>query len=184
MAEFRSGGSSSANVTGAEIDASDAGIALLSSGNALPQPTVIGNGGRKPPTEIIDDDAGSSVETGGTFDPTTDGIDFYESLEDMRVRLNNAVATSRRSDFPSSGTSELTVVGDGGTLATVRTPSGGVIVRCLSSIQGDTSQAGAGRSGRRRSALRVSSDQSDRRCRRRRARWQHPRRLLLQSGSG
>ncbi len=138
VAEFRSGGSSSANLSGTEIDASDAGITLLSSGNALPPSTVIGLGGRVPPTTVIDDDSGASVESGGTFDPTTDGIDFYESLEDMRVRLNNAVTTSRRSDFPSSGTSELTVLGDGGSQATVRTPRGGVAVRCLPSIQGDT----------------------------------------------
>ena len=45
-----------------------------------------------PPTLVIDDDATGDVETSGTFDPATDGIDFYESLEAMRVQVNNAVA--------------------------------------------------------------------------------------------
>ncbi|MEJ7703502.1 MAG: lamin tail domain-containing protein [Geodermatophilaceae bacterium] len=47
-------------------------------------PTVIGPGGRVPPTVVIEDDQFTS------FDPRTDGIDFYESLEGMLVQVNDA----------------------------------------------------------------------------------------------
>jgi predicted extracellular nuclease len=50
-------------------------------------PTVIGAGGRTPPTRIVDD-AGSAV-----FDAVNHGRDFYESLEGMLVTLPDAVAT-------------------------------------------------------------------------------------------
>jgi predicted extracellular nuclease len=97
---------------------------VTSSGNPLPAATVVGTGGRVPPGEVIDDDASGSVETSGTFDPTGDGIDFYESLEAMRVQLNDAVAVGPTSDF-----GEIPVVGDNGANAGVRTARGGVVVR-------------------------------------------------------
>jgi hypothetical protein len=34
-----------------------------------------------PPNKVIEDDAVGSVETSGSFDVDTDGIDFYESLD-------------------------------------------------------------------------------------------------------
>jgi hypothetical protein len=42
---------------------------------------------------VINDDGTGNVETSGVFDPATDGIDFYESLEGMLVQVNNPVAT-------------------------------------------------------------------------------------------
>ena len=39
-----------------------------------------------PPSTVIEDDATGSVETSGIFDPATDGIDFYESLEGSASR--------------------------------------------------------------------------------------------------
>ena len=53
-------------------------------GNALPAAVLIGTGGRLPPNMVIDDDGLTS------FDPATDGIDFYESMEGMRVTIDNA----------------------------------------------------------------------------------------------
>jgi predicted extracellular nuclease len=50
---------------------------------------VIGSGGRVPPSAVIEDDATGDVETSGTFDPGTDGIDFWESMEGMRVAEKN-----------------------------------------------------------------------------------------------
>ena len=55
----------------------------------LPAATVIGPGGRVPPTEVIDDDATGEIETSGVFEPATDGIDFWESLEMMRLDLGD-----------------------------------------------------------------------------------------------
>ena len=58
-------------------------IRVLSSNNPLPTAVVIGED-RTLPTEIIDDD---------------DLTDFYESLEGMRVQINNAVAVSATNSF-------------------------------------------------------------------------------------
>ena len=59
----------------------------------LPDAVILGEGGRLPPTEVVEDDAF------GSFDPETDGIDFYESLEGMRVTLPDAQATSATNRF-------------------------------------------------------------------------------------
>jgi predicted extracellular nuclease len=122
VTEFRPGGSSSTNLTQTEIVSPT--ITVISTGNALPGPTVIGLGGRIPPAEVIDDDATGSVETSGSFDAATDGIDFYESLESMLVRVNDAVAVG-----PTNAFGEIPVVGDNGAFAGVRTARGGVVIR-------------------------------------------------------
>jgi predicted extracellular nuclease len=123
VAEFRPGGSGgTTNLTTTEITSPQ--VTVVSSGNPLPAATVVGGGGRVPPGEVVDDDATGDVETSGTFDPAADGIDFYESLEAMRVQLNDAVAVGPTSDF-----GEIPVVGDAGANAGVRTARGGVVVR-------------------------------------------------------
>ena len=88
--EFRPGGVSNGNLTTTEL--ASPSVSVLSTGNALPAPTVIGTGGRIPPDTIIDNDSTGNAETSGIFDPDQDGLDFYESLEGMRVQLNDAVA--------------------------------------------------------------------------------------------
>lgn len=80
--EFTPDPSTSDELTNTEIKSST--ITLISTENDLPAPIRIGNGGRIPPDTKIEDDAFSS------FDPDTDGIDFYESLEGMRVEIDNA----------------------------------------------------------------------------------------------
>ncbi len=55
-------------------------------------PTVIGLGGRVPPSRVIDNDSVGDVETSPSFDPQQDGIDFHESLEGMLVQVNNPLA--------------------------------------------------------------------------------------------
>lgn len=119
VSEFRA---APANLTITEIVSPS--ITVVSSGNTVPTPTVIGTGGRMPPTQVIEDDASGSVETSGVFDPATDGIDFYESLEAMRVQVNNPVAASGSNDF-----GEIAVLADNGANASVRTPRGGIVVR-------------------------------------------------------
>jgi predicted extracellular nuclease len=122
VSEFRAGGASSTNLTTTELVSPAVGV--LSSGNSLPAPTVIGNGGRLPPDMVIEDDAAGDVETSGVFDPASDGIDFYESLEGMRVRVNDAVAVG-----PTNAFGEIPVVGDDGANAGLRTSRGGVVIR-------------------------------------------------------
>src|SRR6266542_1199233 len=98
VSEFRPGGASgAANLTSTEVTGPT--VTVLSSGNPAPAPTVVGTGGRVQPSQAIEDDATGDVETSGVFDPSTDGIDFYESLEGMRVQLNGAVATGPRNAF-------------------------------------------------------------------------------------
>ncbi|CAN1210926.1 5'-nucleotidase/2',3'-cyclic phosphodiesterase [Tumidithrix helvetica PCC 7403] len=125
VSEFRPGGSA-ANLTITEIVSPV--ITKLSSGNALPAATILGNGGRSIPNQIISNDAASgSVENASTvFDPAQDGIDFYESLEGMLVQVNNPVATSPTANFGSS--EEIWVLADNGANATSLTSQGGSLI--------------------------------------------------------
>ena len=59
-----------------------------------------------------------------TFDPAADGIDFYESLEGMRVQVNNAVAVG-----PRNGFGEIWVLADNGVGQGVRTTRGGIVIQ-------------------------------------------------------
>ncbi|MBX0357668.1 cell wall-binding repeat-containing protein [Halobacillus sp. Nhm2S1] len=68
-----------------QITASDSTI--LSSENTLPDTVVIGEDRIQPKVNIEDDGMES-------FDPETDGLDFYESLEGMRIELKDAHVTS------------------------------------------------------------------------------------------
>ncbi len=110
--EYRPGGLSTGNLTITEFTSSPQ--VNVGSPTALPTPTIIGAGGRLPPDTVIEDDAGGNVETGGTFDPATDGIDFYESLEGMLVEIQQPLAVS-----PTSSFGEIAVVGDAGAYASL-----------------------------------------------------------------
>ena len=117
--EFRPGGASTANLTTTELTLTS--VTKYSSGNALPAAIVIGTD-RTPPTEVIEDDASSGdVETSGVFDPATDGIDFWESLEAMRVEIPDPVIVG-----PSNNFNEISVLANDGAGATGRTARGGI----------------------------------------------------------
>jgi predicted extracellular nuclease len=119
--EFFPGGATTANLPTTEI--TSAIVETVSSGNPLPPATVVGTGGRVPPPEVIDDDATGDVSTSGTFDAATDGIDFYESLEGMRLQVNDALAVG-----PTNGFGEIPVVGDDGADAGIDTVRDGVVI--------------------------------------------------------
>lgn len=123
VTEFRPGGLETTNLASTQITQSTVKVQKRKR-FALPEPVVIGAGGRTPPTKVIDDDADGDVEKSGTFDPDTDGIDFYESLEGMRVQVNDAVAVGPRNRF-----GEIPVLADGGEGADVRTARGGIVLR-------------------------------------------------------
>ncbi|MEZ0542100.1 cellulose binding domain-containing protein [Fibrella arboris] len=126
IAEFRSGGSAGTNnLTVTQIQTPT--VVTISTGNTLPAATLLGNGGRTIPNTIIEDQTGN-VETGGlAFDPATDGIDFYESLEAMLVQINNPLAVSPTAQSGAAA-GELWVVADNGANATIKSARGGVIV--------------------------------------------------------
>lgn len=115
VSEFQPGGATTNNLTTTEITSPV--TTILSSGNTLPAATVIGQGGRVPPTGAIDSDNFAS------FNPNVDGIDFYESLEGMRVTVNNGAVVG-----PTNNFGEIWLVGDNGANATNRTARGGVLV--------------------------------------------------------
>ncbi|MGH2451723.1 MAG: endonuclease/exonuclease/phosphatase family protein [Candidatus Limnocylindria bacterium] len=120
VSEFRPGGAATINLTTTQIGSPT--VVVRSSGNPLPAPIVIGAGGRTPPPKVIDDDATGSVETSGSFDAATDGIDFWESLEGMRVTIADAVGVG-----PRTGFGEIAVISDG--TGAVRTSRGGIVIR-------------------------------------------------------
>ncbi|MFN6496656.1 MAG: putative Ig domain-containing protein [Nostoc sp. DedQUE01] len=124
VTEFRPGNNAN-NLTITQITTPT--IVTLSSGNALPAGTILGNGGRTIPTTVIDNDTTGNIETGTTtFDPAQDGIDFYESLEGMLVQVNNPIATSPTGNFGTS--QEIWVLADNGANATGRTVRGGSLI--------------------------------------------------------
>ncbi|WP_392477995.1 SdiA-regulated domain-containing protein [Nostoc sp. C110] len=124
VTEFRPGNNAN-NLTVTQITSPT--IVTVSTGNALPTATILGNGGRAIPTTVIDNDTTGNIETGTTtFDPAQDGIDFYESLEGMRVQVNNPVSTSPTGNFGTS--QEIWVLADNGANATGRTARGGSLI--------------------------------------------------------
>jgi uncharacterized protein len=128
VVEFRPGAAGGfENLTTTEITTPNS-FSVVSTGNALPV-TVIGEDGRMPPDVIIDDDtAGGDGTIDGpgvvtTYDPASDGIDFYESLEGMYVQVNDALAVG-----PRTGVGEIAIVGDAGEHAGPFTSRGGLII--------------------------------------------------------
>lgn len=122
IAEFRPGGAASPGLTLTEITSPN--ILLVASGVALPAPVVLGVGGRPVPGLVIEDDSAFDVEAAGVlFDPANDGLDFFESLEGMRVQVNGAIAVS-----PTNGFGEIWVVGDGGATASPASARGGLVL--------------------------------------------------------
>ncbi len=90
-------------------------VTVVSQGNALPDAIVIGAGGLLPPSEVIDDDSFTS------FDPATDGIDFYESMEGMRVTIETPQVVAATNEF-----GETYVVASAGVGATGLNDRGGI----------------------------------------------------------
>ena len=92
VSEFTPGGTGTGNLSTTQISGNPT-ITTLSSGNTLPAATIIGTSGRIPPSENIDDDAF------GVFDPVNDGIDFFESLEGMRVTAEDLLVVNGTNRF-------------------------------------------------------------------------------------
>jgi predicted extracellular nuclease len=120
VTEFRPGGAESTNLTTTEITSPT--VTPGGPGAAI-VPTVIGAGGRVPPTAVIDDDATGDVETSGSFDAATDGIDFWESLEATLLRVPNPVVVG-----PTNSRGEMWVLANDGAGAGIRTARHGIVI--------------------------------------------------------
>lgn len=103
----------------------------------LPAPVVLGLGGRLPPSEIVISDSEITTPINlqdaadaniTPFNPLVDAIDFYESLEGMRVSVADAVAVSAVRQF-GNFSAEVFVLADDGVNASpddARTGRGGI----------------------------------------------------------
>ncbi|MGF1521382.1 MAG: endonuclease/exonuclease/phosphatase family protein [Leptolyngbyaceae cyanobacterium] len=132
-------------------------ITVLNETAEVPAPTLIGGAGRVVPNEFVvspDEfgvDLSDGIPTGAefvaaggpinlnlpefgnaNFDPEEDGIDFYESLEGMRVTLNDAVAIQPSAPPGGPGFTfnddALNVVVDGGAASNSLNDRGGVTI--------------------------------------------------------
>ncbi|WP_082193078.1 5'-nucleotidase C-terminal domain-containing protein [Bacillus rubiinfantis] len=83
------------DLTTTELDANSGKIAVHASNQELPKALVIGKD-INPPTQVVDNDQFKE------FDPKEDGIDFWESIEGMRVAIDNpiAIAPQRYGEVP------------------------------------------------------------------------------------
>lgn len=125
VAEFFPVSGSDAELSVTELQIGSTGAVTLTGGSGEIAPTLIGAGGRIPPSQVIDDDGLTS------FDPAHDGADFWESLEGVYVKLadTQAVGPSFTNVGATFSDSEVFVVVDRGAGAGLATPSGGVIVQ-------------------------------------------------------
>ncbi|MEB3210575.1 MAG: endonuclease [Leptolyngbyaceae bacterium] len=119
VVEFTPGGRDANNLSTTQIDASgqDAVIIRDSIDNPLPLPVVLGQAGRIPPDMVIEDDGFE------LFDPDSDGMDFFESLEGMLVEVDDAIVVE-----PTNRYDEFIVLGDGGSAASTLSVLGGAVI--------------------------------------------------------
>ena len=94
-------------------------VTVDSSGNALPDPVVIGVD-RDIPSVLIEDPDEYDIYDGDTFDAEANALDFYESLEGMLVEIPGQVTVTGPQKY-----NELTVISEEWDLSN-RTPDGGV----------------------------------------------------------
>jgi len=123
VSEYRPGGVDNGNMTTTELGSPN--IQVTSSGNALPAPVVIGSKGHVPPAQVVEAGDPGNVETAGlTLDPTKSALDFWESLEGMRIQENNAKAVG-----PTATSYGETPIVPANTKHVTWTPDGGVLYK-------------------------------------------------------
>ncbi len=106
--EFQAGGSGSSNLSVTQIsgDAVELDYDVVGTGTVVATGIGAGAGDRSPPTRTIDNDGLTS------YDPETDGIDFFESLEGMLVTVRDARAVT---STDAGGTYVVASNGEGAT---------------------------------------------------------------------
>ena len=129
VTEFRSGCGACAPTDAAFSNLTITGIAAPSiapsaaASLGLPVATVIGSGGRVAP-HVISTGSGGSIESASyPFDIDAHAIDFFESLEAMRVSVQNPIVVG-----PRNGFGEIPLLADLGLGAVLPTSRGGVAV--------------------------------------------------------
>ncbi len=108
--EFIPGGAGSGNLSTTQL--SFPATNVLSTGNPLPDPVIIGKGKNKPPAKVVisDDELPVNLQNvPGEFDQKKDGIDFYEALEGMRVTVDEPQLISATRTFSATSSEFFTV---------------------------------------------------------------------------
>ena len=129
------GGAGTANLSVTTIEAP--AVEVLRRGRPLPHPVRLGRDGRLPPTRdvISPDELPVNLRireevTQNRFDPESDAIDFFESLEGMLVTVRHPVAVSATQTF-SREQSEIVTLPDAGAgvAAGRRSRAGGILLQ-------------------------------------------------------
>lgn len=89
--EFQQGEMDDQNLTITEIVAHE--VKIISHNNSLPEAIVIGSPKCGIPGDNIDDDGMTR------FEPESDGLDFFESLESMLVQVNSGIVVGSRNEY-------------------------------------------------------------------------------------
>ncbi len=138
------GGSDTGNLSVTRLAASE--VEVLQGDREFPSPVALGSAGRVPPqVEVIGDDelpvdlADPDQAAANEFDPASEGIDFYESLEAMRVRVPAPVAVSPTAVFGEGEGEIVTLVEGGAHIAPdgARTAAGGILLQPHPDNRGD-----------------------------------------------
>lgn len=117
VAEFRPGGSAT-NLTGTQL--TGATWEVLSHGNDVPAPVVLGEDRTAPAQNVKTGNPGDVERADVPFAPETDALDFYESLEGMLVGVRDGQVVGATNRFQ-----ELWVVPP--SVEAVRSSAGGVV---------------------------------------------------------
>ena len=139
VTEFIPGGAGTGNLSTTQMSFPT----LVNMGPAvLLTPVVIGSSGRVPPAVDVISAGELPVNlqnVPGTFNPANDGIDFYESLEGMLVRIENPVAVSGTRTFSPFASEMFTLTNDGANIAPAgaRTARGGINLQPSPTNTGD-----------------------------------------------
>ncbi|HEX3816308.1 MAG TPA: endonuclease/exonuclease/phosphatase family protein [Mycobacteriales bacterium] len=117
--EHRPGSVDSTNLATTELE--NTTVSVTAHGQPLPRPVRIGPSGRMPPSTVIDRGDNGDIELSHHFDPRRNGVDFWESMEGMRVEIDQAQVVG-----PTNSFGETSVVPIG---SSIRTTRGGIVAR-------------------------------------------------------
>ena len=128
VVEYYPGGRDTGNLSTTQIE--NPTVEILTSPAQLPPPFVMRTVARDPsqvviPTRVVENDAkGKEVDGSSSvrFDPLEDALDFFESLEGMRVRVEGAVVVGARDK-----NREIVVLPNAADSRKLRTSRGGLL---------------------------------------------------------
>ena len=126
VSEFIPGGAATGNLSITQLG--NATVTVMSTDHALPEAVLIGANGRLAPSEVVisGDELPADLQTGaGVFNPDLDAIDFYESVEGMRVTIEDAVTVSPTRVFGGFSAEAFTLPNQGAGV----TPADGLTIR-------------------------------------------------------